>query len=113
MAAFVEFSTAFSYGPWADVTNRYLGFKFLINGQIHYGWARMSVSKYLQSVTLTGYAYETTPNTNIIEGHTSGPEKADAVAPANLLTPAAEPATLGMLARGADGLSIWRREETN
>jgi hypothetical protein len=111
MAAFVEFSTAFSYGPWADVTNRYLGFKFLINGQIHYGWARMSVSKYLQSVLLTGYAYETTPNTNIIEGHTSGPEKADAVAPANLLTPSSQPASLGILARGADGLSIWRREE--
>lgn len=112
MAAFVEFSSAVSFGPWADVTNRYLGFKFLINGQTHYGWARVSISKYLQSVQLTGYAYETTPNKTIIEGHISGPEKADAVAPSNLLTPGSQPATLGMLARGADGLAIWRREET-
>ncbi|HTS37631.1 MAG TPA: hypothetical protein VMH04_18290 [Candidatus Solibacter sp.] len=111
MAGFVEFSSAISYGPWADVTNRYLGFKFLINGQVHYGWARLSVAKYLQSVLLTGYAYETTPNKTIIEGHISGPEIADAFVPANLLTPGAKPATLGMLARGSDGLALWRREE--
>jgi hypothetical protein len=111
MAGFVEFSSAISYGPWADVTNRYLGFKFLINGQVHYGWARLSVAKYLQSVLLTGYAYETTPNKTIIEGHISGPETADAFVPANPLTPGAKPATLGMLARGSDGLALWRREE--
>ena len=112
MAAFFSNGTnTLSIGPWANVTNRYLGFKFLINGQIHYGWARLSVSKYVRNVELTGYAYETTPNVNIIEGHTSGPEKAGSLAPADLLAPAPQPATLGLLARGADGLALWRREQ--
>jgi hypothetical protein len=100
-------STAF-FGPWANTTNRYLGVRFLINGQTHYGWARLSVSKGLQAV-LTGYAYETVANKTIIEGHTSGPEEANYFAP-DLLTPSSQPAELGVLARGAEGLAIWRRE---
>ena len=97
-----------SRGPWVDTTNRYLGVKFLINGQVHYGWARLSVSKGLTAV-LTGYAYETIPNATIVEGHVSGPEKASNE-PASLLAPISQPANLGLLARGADGIAIWRRE---
>jgi hypothetical protein len=112
MAAFFSNgSSTHSLGPWANVANRYLGFKFLIDGQIHYGWARLSVSKYVRNVELTGYAYETTPNTKIIEGHTSGPEKASSLTPSDVLAPVRQPATLGMLARGAEVIEIWRREE--
>jgi len=111
MAGLFQYSVSNFFGPFANATNRYLGFKFLINGQVHFGWARMTVTNDLRNVVLTGYAYETTPNTNIIEGHTSGPEKAGSAAPADLLAPAPQPATLGMLARGADGLALWRREE--
>ncbi len=111
MAGFFGYGISTSFGPWVNATNRYLGFKFLINGQTHYGWARVSVSNEIRNVVLTGYAYETTPNTNIVEGHTFGPEKADAVAPADLLAPAPESSTLGTLARGADGLAIWRRDK--
>jgi hypothetical protein len=101
------------FGPWANATNRYLGFKFLINGQTHFGWARLTVANYALggNVVLTGYAYETIPNVNIIEGYTSGPEKASNFARADLLAPPSQPASLGMLARGADALSIWRRED--
>lgn len=111
MAGFFGYGISTSFGPWANVTNRYLGFKFLINGQTHYGWARVSVTNEIRNVVLTGYAYETTPNKNIVEGHTFGPEKSDAIAPSDLLAPALEYSTLGMLARGADGLAIWRRNE--
>jgi hypothetical protein len=110
MAAFFQYSHSSFFGPFANVTNRYLGFKFLIDGQVHYGWARLTVTSYY-GVTLTGYAYETIPNKTILEGHTSGPEVAGAFTPANLQAPGTLPATLGMLARGADGLSIWRRDE--
>jgi hypothetical protein len=112
MAGFFGYGISTSFGLWANVTNRYLGFKFLINGQVHYGWARVSVTNEIRNVVLTGYAYETTPNTNIIEGHISGPEKADASAPANLLVPASPAQMLGVLARGAETLSIWRREDS-
>ena len=110
MARFSEgYSTVSIGGPWANTTNRYLGLKFTINGQTHFGWARLNVSH--NHVLLTGYAYETTPNKTIIEGHISGPEKADMLAPPDLLAPPPQRASLGMLARGADSLAIWRREE--
>jgi hypothetical protein len=111
MAGFFSYShTSFS-GPWANATNRYLGFKFLIGGKTHYGWARLSVTNHLRDILLTGYAYETEPNTPILEGHTSGAVKADNLAPADLLTPVSQPASLGALARGADALAIWRRDD--
>jgi len=111
MAGFFGYGISTSFGPWVNATNRYLGFKFLINGQTHYGWARVSVTNEIRNVVLTGYAYETTPNKNIVEGHTFGPEKANVIAPSDLLVPAPEFPTLGMLARGSDGLSIWRRDQ--
>jgi len=109
MAEFFQYSHSSFGGPWANTTNRYLGFQFRIAGQVHYGWARMSVTNDLRSVVLTGYAYETVANKPILEGHTSGAEKATYFAP-DLLTPSSQPAELGVLARGAEGLAIWRRE---
>jgi len=66
---------ASGYGPWFNVTNRYLGLKFKIKGKTHYGWARLTVTGTFGSIvaTLTGYAYETIPNKAIIAGATRGP----------------------------------------
>jgi hypothetical protein len=102
-----------TFGPWGNVTNKYLGLKFLIGGKIHYGWARLTVMGY-SSVTLTGYAYETTVGKPIKAGHTTGPEKSatEEISPTTLTAPVARKATLGLLALGAPGLSIWRREES-
>ncbi len=99
-------------GAWANVTNRYLGLKFLIQGKIHYGWARLTVTVERTGVTalLTGYAYETIPNKSIIAGKTHGADDAEQPAPASLTIPAQKPATLGLLALGAPGLSIWKRD---
>jgi hypothetical protein len=62
------------HGSWANVSNRYLGLKFQIGGQTHYGWARVNVQRkgFHFLTTLTGYAYETAPNTAINAGQTSG-----------------------------------------
>jgi len=103
-----SFSTT---GQWINVKNRYLGLAFQINGKIHYGWARLDVKVTNQSppfdAVITGYAYETIPGKSIIAGATKGPEDAEATA-VNSHTQA--PATLGALAFGAPGLSIWRPE---
>ena len=60
---------------------------------------------------VTGYAYETTPNKPIIAGATKEPDETNA----NEATASAQPdfthASLGLLAMGAPGPSIWRREE--
>jgi hypothetical protein len=96
-----------SGGPWFDVTNKFLGLKFLINGEVHYGWARMTVSGAL-TATITGYAYETVPNREIRAGQTREVESSS-VSP--LESPASKSLALGLLASGADGLAIWRRKE--
>jgi hypothetical protein len=86
-------------GPWAGkgagVRNRYLGLKFVVDGEVHYGWARLSVTlgHHRQSDdvsgTLTGYAYETDPEKPIIAGRITGPD---------VIT--VQPETLGGLALG-------------
>jgi hypothetical protein len=58
-----------------------------------------------------GYAYETIPNKPIIAGATHGPDYDAQPASESIETHTPAPATLGMLALGAPGLSIWRREE--
>jgi len=105
---------SYRYGAWRNVT-RYLGLKFLIKGKIHFGWARVKVSRndlppYVRAV-VTGYAYETIPGKAIIAGATKGPDDDAQPVPATHTSPTPEPATLGMLALGAPGLSIWRRED--
>jgi hypothetical protein len=107
------------YGPWAAATKRYLAVKFLIQGRVHFGWARLNVKAQAGGVvaTLTGYAYETIPNKPIITGHTKGPDDKSGVEPVNptaLTAPTPDkpqPATLGMLALGAQGAPPWRRKE--
>ena len=99
MAFFSQFSSySFASGSWVNVTNRYLGFRFVVDGQAHYGWARLSVQA--DSAVLTGYAYETTPNKSIPAGKEKGPGTNERPR----TTEAIHPSTLGMLARGAAAL---------
>ncbi|HXM22447.1 MAG TPA: hypothetical protein VN948_14420 [Terriglobales bacterium] len=86
-------------GPWFNVQHRYLGFKFLIDGHYHYGWARLNTKMTGQGTdtVLTGYAYETIPDKPIITGKEKGPD---------VIT--FKPASLGRLARGSAGLAAWR-----
>ena len=97
-------------GCWG-VKNRYLGTRFQINGEPHYGWARLSVLRNGRhfKVVLTGYAYETIPNKRIIAGRTHDSDETKQ--PASMKGYASPAPTLGSLALGAPGLSIWRREE--
>lgn len=106
-----DYTSFNSFGPWLKVKQGYLGLKFVIKGKIHFGWARIQVAGE-PNPTIVGYAYETIPNKPIITGQTKGPNEIDAVQPISLSTPIRRPATLGMLALGTPGVSIWRREES-
>jgi hypothetical protein len=97
-------STQGTFGLWANhgqgAVNRFLAFKFIINNQTHYGWARLNVvMDGYPRATLTGYAFETIPNKPIITGLTAGTD---------VSTTEPEPATLGHLAAGAAVLQAWR-----
>jgi hypothetical protein len=83
---------SYPLGSWINVKNRYLGIRFKIKGEIHYGWARLTVQVQRPltiTAILTGYAYETIPNKPIITGKTKGPD---------VIT--VQPGTLGHLAAG-------------
>jgi hypothetical protein len=104
-------STSQHTGPWSNAKCGYLGFKFFIDGKVHYGWARIHHVPKSASWHLVGYAYETIPNKPIIAGQTKGRDDIGSAAPnAALTSPTHKPATLGALAMGSSGLSIWRRE---
>jgi hypothetical protein len=101
-------STCLKFGPWQNQTNKFLAIKFLIGAQVHYGWMRLTVGAPLTGYA-SGYAYEDVPNKPIIAGPTGGPVEKASVAPD---WPSSEKfQTLGALARGVDGIAIWRREE--
>ena len=100
---------------WRQGTKGYLGLMFKAKGAIHYGWARLTVNATYPcfTVILTGYAYETVPDKPITTGRTNGPDDASVEeSNAALTMPTPQPATLGALAMGAPGLSIWRRKES-
>ncbi len=102
-SAGTAYSGPYTFCKWGKLAHgAFLGLKFVINGIPHYAWAHVTLSG--RSATLNGYAYETVPNTPIITGKTSGP-----ISAIDISQP--QPATLGLLARGSDGLQIWRREE--
>jgi hypothetical protein len=93
----------------------FLGVEFMAQGQKHFGWVRLN-NIHLPGAFirfLTGYAYETDPDTPIRAGDT-GPI-ADARVPEMHSAPPAvatlRPATLGLLALGSRGLDIWRKEQ--
>jgi hypothetical protein len=89
----LEGPTSGTAGPWKNVQRQFLGLKFTINGETHFGWARFSLqalSGCKNHTLLSGYAYETQPNTPINAGQTQeGPKVSGA------------PITLGRLAQGA------------
>lgn len=111
--AFSTHTTRNLYGKWGgDPQNRYVGVKFQIHGATHYGWIRMTVNTDFpagMSATITAYAYETVANKAIKAG--SSKSTAPNVAKVTQDVPKPAGASLGMLARGSEGMQLWRREE--
>ena len=53
---------------WPDGFNRYLGLKFNISGEVHYGWAKIKISTDYVAFTITEYAYNATAGAAINSG---------------------------------------------
>jgi hypothetical protein len=102
-------------GNWTSPgMTAYLGIKFPLDGEDHYGWARMTTSydgRYNGiAALLSGYAYETQPNTPILAGD-EGKNNSEASAPSRKISgspQSSSKATLGALALGAERLYLPR-----
>jgi hypothetical protein len=57
-------------GLWKGAIDKYVGFRFKINGDFYYGWARMDVDSSSKSVTLKDYAYNSEVGKPIRAGST-------------------------------------------
>jgi hypothetical protein len=98
-------------GQFVGARRRFLGVKFVIQGQVHYGWVGFRSVTFHGgggfAVKLAGWAYETQPNTAITAGitHSDGEEKWSSASP----QPATPPTALELLAGGNVALAGWRR----
>ena len=54
---------------WNGVTDKYLGLKFVVGANTHYGWARLDSYAIGDSVVVKDYAFDATPNTGIMTGN--------------------------------------------
>jgi hypothetical protein len=79
-AGYATFGT--QIGTWKLAQDNLVGLKFIAgDGQLRYGWARIAVGANSFSRTLVEYAYESTPNTCIAVGATTGAPPRDCAAP--------------------------------
>ena len=84
---YLGYYSARTSGPWVGQVDKFVGLRFKIQGQTHYGWMRLTVNAHDphfpyrgSSVTLkiTGYAYEATPDKGIAAGDRGSSDGAQA-----------------------------------
>jgi len=91
-------------GSWLSVETAYLGLKFVVAEEVHYGWARVKFTQpgVFTHASIYGYAYESLPNQPIIAGKQSGSSQDDSQGSTE------NKATGGMLPAVANSQSIAR-----
>lgn len=67
----------FNLGNFSNNNQRFVGLKFSIGTNTHYGWARVSCPNNASSMTIYDYAYNTVPNQPINAGATVSINESD------------------------------------
>lgn len=57
-----------TFGNWIGANDKYMGVKFRIGANTHYGWARLSISATGDTLTIKDYAYQAIPGLGIVAG---------------------------------------------
>lgn len=58
----------YGYGNFIGKNDKFLGLRFTINNNTHYGWIRLDIPSDASTVTLKDMAYNATPNDPILAG---------------------------------------------
>jgi hypothetical protein len=98
-------------GPFKNIKNKYLGVRFLINGKVHEGWVRMTITCKGADITgtISGYAYDTIPNELGLAAGQVGGRVGTGSTDGEATTEDAPEGSLGMLAVGASAIPYWRK----
>jgi hypothetical protein len=75
-----------TFGEWLGASDKYMGARFVINSQIHYGWVRLSVSAGADTIIVKDLAYNQNPNLGIGAGLTVGVNENTPVSPVSVHT---------------------------
>lgn len=107
---FQDRTFSFCEGDWQKPQNdAYVGVRFAISGQVHFGWIRLSAGCQTGegsagvNAFITGYAFNTERGQPILAGQETAVPTGSGVSRG--------PGTLGQLALGSLGLDLWRRRE--
>lgn len=68
MSLFYNFGSGDYAGNFNNVTDKYIGVRFNISGNTHYGWVRLDVGLDAASWTIKDFAYVDTPNIGLNAG---------------------------------------------
>lgn len=91
---------------WPDGFNRYLGLKFNISGETHYGWAKIKISTDYVAFTITEYAYNATAGAAINSGVVSVEESLSLTEMTVFPNPVSENATLSFYLRDESSIDL-------
>ena len=107
----IHYSSAGAYyGNWYYRLHSVLGVKFQIKGQTHYGWIRITSDVGIPR-QIEGWGYETVANKPVIVGQGGSSVQNAALLPLGGRSAGIGSPSLGMLALGAEGQALWRRDE--
>ncbi len=91
-----------TYGDFADAGEKFLGMQFVVDGNLHYGWARLDCTVNAVSITIIDYAYQATPDTEILAGATTGGAAVETVLSDNDLTAYSFGNTINVVVKNLD-----------
>lgn len=91
---------------WPDGFNRYLGLKFNISGEVHYGWAKIKISTDYVAFTITEYAYNATAGAAINSGVVSVEENTPVAEMTVFPNPVSENATFSFYLQDESAIEL-------
>ena len=66
------YSLSSAFGPFVGAGDKFMGVRFYIGSDLHYGWIRLNVASDVTQVNVVDWAYQETPDALIVAGEAGG-----------------------------------------